>query len=115
MYFFFFFRLHVLKLKNLSHTNPLLPADLDSSDTVSAATHNMRETRRLLWQVLQEAFMGDALAAELVICHLVSSVYLRQVKLCRLLFLVIYILFSCGMTRVTGYNIVRNDVLTNES
>ncbi|XP_071514071.1 mini-chromosome maintenance complex-binding protein isoform X2 [Panulirus ornatus] len=70
-------RLHVLTAQKVSHTNPLLPTDLSCSKELSVI-QNMRETREMLCQVLQEAFLGDALAAELMICHLVSSVYLRK-------------------------------------
>ncbi|XP_042219539.1 LOW QUALITY PROTEIN: mini-chromosome maintenance complex-binding protein-like [Homarus americanus] len=71
-------RLHVITAHKLSHTNPLLPCELDSSDDVLALTGSMRETRESLRQVLQEALLGDELAAELLICHLVSSVFRRQ-------------------------------------
>jgi len=45
---------------------------------IQSLVGEIRETRELLRTVLQEALMGDALAAEMLICHLMSSVYLRQ-------------------------------------
>lgn len=67
----------------MAHTNPLLPADIIETDnTIGTATGDMRETREMLRKILEEAFLGDALAAELMVCHLVSSVYLRQVWHC---------------------------------
>lgn len=71
-------RLHVLSAQKVSHTNPLLSADLECSGDIAAQKGSMRETRELLRELLQEALLGDALAAEFMICHFVSSVYLRQ-------------------------------------
>lgn len=63
----------------MPHTNPLLPGDVVESDTTNGIVADMRETREVLRKILEEAFLGDALTAELMVCHLVSSVYLRQV------------------------------------
>lgn len=72
-------RLHVLSIRQLKHINPLVPNDLDGGiEEIRSLVGDFRETRELLRSVLQEALMGDALAAEMLICHLVSSVYLRQ-------------------------------------
>merc|ERR1719320_1919633 len=72
-------RLHVLSIRQLKHINPLVPCDLDGGiEDIKSLVGDFRETRDLLRSVLQEALMGDALAAEMLICHLVSSVHLRQ-------------------------------------
>lgn len=71
-------RLHVLTARKMPHTNPLLPGDVVESDTTNGIVADMRETREVLRKILEEAFLGDALTAELMVCHLVSSVYLRQ-------------------------------------
>lgn len=60
-------RLHVLTHRVLPHTNPL---------PLAAATAT--ETRAELLAILTEALLGDRLAAEYLLCHLVSSVYLRR-------------------------------------
>lgn len=71
-------RIHALTVRVLKHTNPLLPPDLHTSTDTVDNIGDMRETREVLRQILQEALMGDALAAELMIAHLMSSVYIRQ-------------------------------------
>ena len=60
-------RLHVLTHRVLSHPNPL---PLDSSPDPSA--------RQELLAILTECLLGDKLAAEYLLAHLVSSVYQRK-------------------------------------
>merc|ERR1740131_885574 len=67
-------RLHVVSAKKLTHINPLI----NSTSTPALPTSECRELRETLRSLLEEAFMGDALAAELMILHLMSSVYMRQ-------------------------------------
>ncbi|KAK7079339.1 hypothetical protein SK128_013886 [Halocaridina rubra] len=69
-------RIHALTVRSLPHTNPLLPFEIDTEST--SIIGDIREAREVLRQILEEAFLGDSLAAELVICHLLSSVYIRQ-------------------------------------
>ncbi|CAL4089600.1 unnamed protein product, partial [Meganyctiphanes norvegica] len=72
-------RLHVLSIRKLKHINPLLPNDLSVNvEGIQSLVGEFRETRELLRSVLQQALMGDGLAAEMLICHLVSTIYLRQ-------------------------------------
>ncbi|KAK4292798.1 hypothetical protein Pmani_034464 [Petrolisthes manimaculis] len=61
-------RLHVLSAHSLPHTNPLLP-------DVPPELCQPRESRETLRRVLNEACLGDDLAAEFLICNLISSVY----------------------------------------
>lgn len=86
-------RIHALAVHALPHTNPILP--VDSSSDVSDIIGDMREAREVLRKILEEAFMGDALAAELVICHLLSSVYIRQ----DVIALGKYSINLCGITK----------------
>jgi len=60
-------RLHVLTHRVLSHPNPL---PLDPSPEPGA--------RQELLAILTECLLGDKLAAEYLLAHLVSSVYLRK-------------------------------------
>ncbi|XP_043192405.1 mini-chromosome maintenance complex-binding protein-like [Amphibalanus amphitrite] len=69
-------RLHAVTWRRLEHSNPLLPDVLPAPP--AEAAEEMSATRRQLLTVLQTALLGDALAAELVLCHLLSSVYIRH-------------------------------------
>ena len=64
-------RIHVLHHRVLPHTNPLpLPAAPSSQEA--------GQLRSELLAILTEALLGDKLAAEYLLCHLVSGVYLRR-------------------------------------
>ncbi|KAL7646045.1 UNVERIFIED_CONTAM: hypothetical protein RMT77_002946 [Armadillidium vulgare] len=67
-------RLHVISLQKLNHCNPLLPMVIDK-DYHYPSSFNIRE---LIGSILDVAFLGDELASEYFICHLISSVYNRQ-------------------------------------
>ena len=67
-------RLHAVAWRRLEHSNPLLPDTLPTA----AAAEEASATRRQLLTVLQTALLGDTLAAELLLCHLLSSVYVRH-------------------------------------
>ena len=68
-------RLHAVTWRRLEHSNPLLP---DTLPAAAAAAEEVAATRRQLLTVLQTALLGDVLAAELLLCHLLSSVYVRH-------------------------------------
>jgi hypothetical protein len=63
-------RLHALTYKVLPHSNPL---PLPPTGPTEAA-----QARSELLAILTEALLGDVLAAEFLLCHLVSGVYLRR-------------------------------------
>lgn len=48
------------------------------SDNKESFFAEMRETRKLLLDLLTTALLGDEMAAEYLVCHLVSRVYLRS-------------------------------------
>ena len=74
------FRIHVLSIQKMDHVNPLLPTVLgDLKRTTFSAVEDPIGTRQILHDILQEALMGDSLAADFLICHLLCSVYHRQV------------------------------------
>lgn len=64
-------RLHVLNYRVLPHNNPL-PLLPSPSDTESS------QIRAELMAILTESMLGDKLAAEYLLCHLVSGVYLKK-------------------------------------
>ncbi|KAI1894347.1 hypothetical protein AGOR_G00114880 [Albula goreensis] len=73
-------RLHVLLTHKLQHNNPLLPpaARNDISSFTSGFLGELAAVRAELMDYLTHMLFGDALAAEYVIFHLISSVYARR-------------------------------------
>ena len=70
-------RLHVLKFAKLSHNNPNLPQDL--SNTCLEEFYHRRAELLLIFRSL---LFGDTVAAEYLICHLLSQIYTRKDSLC---------------------------------
>uniref|UniRef100_UPI0037E796D3 mini-chromosome maintenance complex-binding protein n=1 Tax=Semicossyphus pulcher TaxID=241346 RepID=UPI0037E796D3 len=73
-------RLHMLYAKRLPNNNPLLPlANLeDNSSFLSSTLSEMASVRAELHTYLTHVLLGDALAAEYLILHLISNVYTRR-------------------------------------
>ncbi|XP_039182939.1 mini-chromosome maintenance complex-binding protein isoform X1 [Crotalus tigris] len=74
-------RIHVILAQKLQHINPLLPACLNEEESKSFVSSFMSELSPLraeLLGFLTHAFLGDSLAAEYVILHLISTVYARR-------------------------------------
>ncbi|CAH1258171.1 MCMBP [Branchiostoma lanceolatum] len=74
-------RLHAILAYNLVHTNPGLPVDLTTPTAVSGLstlTSEVAQIRQQLCSLLTEALLGDSLAAEYLLLHLISSVYGRR-------------------------------------
>ncbi|CAH1783251.1 unnamed protein product [Owenia fusiformis] len=74
-------RLHVILTEKLNHNNPLLPISTKSDDFKSSQSNILSEALLLKQQmltVLERAVFGDGLAAEYLLCNLISSVYARR-------------------------------------
>ncbi|XP_037637673.1 mini-chromosome maintenance complex-binding protein isoform X1 [Sebastes umbrosus] len=73
-------RLHVLYAKPLPHNNPVLPsASLEDNSTfLSSTLSEMAAVRAELLTYFTHILLGDALAAEYLILHLISNVYSRR-------------------------------------
>ncbi|XP_010791733.1 mini-chromosome maintenance complex-binding protein [Notothenia coriiceps] len=72
-------RLHMLYAKPLPHNNPLLPPTLeDNSAFLSSTLSEMAAVRAELLTYFTHILLGDALAAEYLILHLISNVYSRR-------------------------------------
>jgi hypothetical protein len=73
-------RLHAVIIRKLDHSNPCLPASITTGCSVADGTslHDVGQLREEILAVLEHALVGDRLAAEYLLCHLVSSVYSRQ-------------------------------------
>ncbi|XP_073337921.1 mini-chromosome maintenance complex-binding protein [Pagrus major] len=73
-------RLHMLYARPLPHNNPLLPSATleDNSAFLSSTLSEMASVRAELLTYLTHVLLGDALAAEYLILHLISSVYARR-------------------------------------
>ncbi|XP_037975058.2 mini-chromosome maintenance complex-binding protein [Plutella xylostella] len=67
-------RVHAVYVKKLDHCNPLLKDEFDQG----AVLREAQTARDHLQKALKELLLGDELAAEYLICHLIASVYLRQ-------------------------------------
>ncbi|XP_074640725.1 mini-chromosome maintenance complex-binding protein-like isoform X2 [Tubulanus polymorphus] len=74
-------RLHVIKAVKLHHINPELPLDISaesSTDFVNTFLKDCSHVREELISILTQALFGDSLAAEYLLCHLISSVGISQ-------------------------------------
>lgn len=73
-------RLHMLYARPLPHNNPLLPSATleDNSVFLSSTLSEMASVRAELLTYLTHVLLGDALAAEYLILHLISNVYARR-------------------------------------
>ncbi|XP_053606631.1 mini-chromosome maintenance complex-binding protein [Plodia interpunctella] len=67
-------RVHAVYVKKLEHCNPLVKEDMDQAAVLKEAS----VAREHLLKALTELLLGDQLAAEYLICHLIACVYLRQ-------------------------------------
>lgn len=64
-------RIHCVKYKKVIHNNPLVKDEV-------LPTERMQFLKKELMIVLTQLLLGDTLAAEYLICNLVSEVYLRK-------------------------------------
>ncbi|XP_032365836.1 mini-chromosome maintenance complex-binding protein [Etheostoma spectabile] len=73
-------RLHMLYAKPLPHNNPLLPCATleDNSAFLTSTLNEMASVRAELLTYFTPILLGDALAAEYLILHLISNVYSRR-------------------------------------
>ncbi|XP_054654478.1 mini-chromosome maintenance complex-binding protein isoform X2 [Dunckerocampus dactyliophorus] len=73
-------RLHMLYAKPLAHNNPLLPSATlpDDSAFLSSTLSEMASVRADFLTYLTHVLLGDSLAAEYLILHLISNVYARR-------------------------------------
>ncbi|XP_035892670.1 mini-chromosome maintenance complex-binding protein [Anopheles stephensi] len=70
-------RLHAISVRKLAHTNPLL-LELQRDDAAGSET-----TYKDLHNLFTQCLFGDGIAADYLLCHLVSSVYIRDEVECR--------------------------------
>ncbi|MCJ8730498.1 hypothetical protein PDJAM_G00185170 [Pangasius djambal] len=73
-------RLHMLYAEPLQHNNPLLPSAVseDKGAFLNSVISEMSSVRAELLTYLTHVFLGDSLAAEYLILHLISGVYARR-------------------------------------
>ena len=67
-------RIHCVNFKKLKHNNPLL----STIDNEAMDLYKINYIRKELMIVLTQLLLGDALAAQYLIYHLISEVYLRR-------------------------------------
>ncbi|XP_053306311.1 mini-chromosome maintenance complex-binding protein [Spea bombifrons] len=74
-------RIHAIVTQKLQHINPLMPADLRDTEEgkrfFCSFLSEAASVRAELLGFLTQALLGDGLAAEYVLLHLISSVYAR--------------------------------------
>ena len=80
-------RVHVLHHIKLVHSNPLLPAEKSSlekhlNNNLTSIQQEARACRQELHSMLTSILLGDSLAADYLICHLISRIYHRRDVLC---------------------------------
>uniref|UniRef100_A0A182M851 Mini-chromosome maintenance complex-binding protein n=1 Tax=Anopheles culicifacies TaxID=139723 RepID=A0A182M851_9DIPT len=77
-------RLHAISVRKLSHTNPLLLGEHKLSDVGTTDEDANNETAfKDLHNLFTQCLLGDEIAADYLLCHLVSSVYIRDEVECR--------------------------------
>ncbi|XP_049858770.1 mini-chromosome maintenance complex-binding protein-like isoform X2 [Schistocerca gregaria] len=69
--------IHALAVRGLKHCNPLLPPVINTDELFASA----EAVRIDLLEILKEFLLGDRLAAEYILCHLISTVYARNTLL----------------------------------
>ncbi|XP_063363784.1 mini-chromosome maintenance complex-binding protein [Cydia amplana] len=67
-------RLHAVCVRKLEHCNPLVEGEFDQNTVLKEAN----TAREHLLKALTELLLGDKLAAEYLICHLIACIYLRR-------------------------------------
>ncbi|XP_062570904.1 mini-chromosome maintenance complex-binding protein-like [Saccostrea cucullata] len=71
-------RLHALVHHKLKHNNPHVSTEKDKLESdVSSLRTEIFTLRRQILSALEQVMLGDSLAAEYFLCHLISSVYGR--------------------------------------
>ncbi|CAI9736278.1 Hypothetical predicted protein [Octopus vulgaris] len=71
-------RIHAVMVNKVNHNNPWLTnsLDKDSQEKILAEVgEDLKTLRRRLLELLQQVTLGDSLAAEYLLCHLISSIY----------------------------------------
>ncbi|XP_049289151.1 mini-chromosome maintenance complex-binding protein [Anopheles funestus] len=76
-------RLHAISVRKLSHTNPLLLGQSQSAELENAEAIASETTFKDLHNLFTQCLFGDGIAADYLLCHLVSSVYIRDEVECR--------------------------------
>ncbi|XP_053548632.1 mini-chromosome maintenance complex-binding protein [Bombina bombina] len=74
-------RIHAILAHKLQHNNPLLPPSLEEPEGklfVSSFMSELSSVRAELLGFLTHVLLGDSLAAEYLILHLISTVYARR-------------------------------------
>uniref|UniRef100_A0A3P8VN94 Mini-chromosome maintenance complex-binding protein n=1 Tax=Cynoglossus semilaevis TaxID=244447 RepID=A0A3P8VN94_CYNSE len=71
-------RLHMLYAAPLQHNNPLLPKESKAFCFLSSSLGEMASVRAELLSYFTHVLLGDALSAEYLILHLISTVYSRR-------------------------------------
>ncbi|XP_069823845.1 mini-chromosome maintenance complex-binding protein [Dendropsophus ebraccatus] len=75
-------RIHAIVIEKLLHVNPLIPSSLcetvESKQTLSSLMSQLLCVRTELMGFMTHTLLGDSLAAEYLILHLISTVYARR-------------------------------------
>ena len=80
-------RIHVLHYNKITHSNPLLPAEKirfekHINNNLTTIQNDAKNCRKELHAMLEKVLLGDSLAADYLICHLISRIYHRRDVLC---------------------------------
>lgn len=69
-------RIHVISYRSVNHLNPLLYAECTSARCVSDQSN--LDCLRSLRTAITQCLFGDEIAADYLLCHLISTVYVRN-------------------------------------
>lgn len=69
-------RIHVISYRVLKHINPLLHDNRNNGDTLN--DHTKLDCYRDLRTALTQCVFGDEITADYLLCHLISTVYVRS-------------------------------------
>lgn len=76
-------RIHAVYINELNHSNPLLNEINSYNDNIFNTEENKLEIYKDIHLILTQILFGDCIAAEYLMCHLLSSVYVRTDGECR--------------------------------
>lgn len=70
-------RIHVISYRSLRHLNPMLYDNDSSSNCATQNDQQKLDSLKYMRKVLAQCLFGDEIAADYLLCHMISTVYVR--------------------------------------